>query len=96
VTEVVDGIVDRRRGEEIELLGPAARLVQRVLEQAVTRGGAVAFARNAGIPKVMRFVDNDDIGVTQDAAEVARSRALALKIGVIAHEEADKAAVQIG
>ena len=35
VAEVVDGIVDRRGGEEKELLRPRAGLVQRVLEQAV-------------------------------------------------------------
>ena len=44
----------------------------------------------------MRLVDDDDIGVAQRAAEIARPAPFALQVGVVVAEQIDEAAVQVG
>lgn len=55
-----------------------------------------AFASNAWIAKMMRFVDDDHVSVCQRAFHVPRPPAFALQIGVIVNDNADKAAVKSG
>ena len=96
VSEIVDGIVDRRRREEEDLLLPAAGLVQIFLKHAVTGRLALALAFDAGVAEVMSFVDEHHVGIPQRAADVPPPLArLALQIGVVVSDEVDERTIEV-
>jgi len=90
----LDGIVYRRGGEEKEPLRPPGD--EEFTQPPVARRIALALARDAGIPEVVRFINDHDVGIAQGQLQPAEKfRVLPLEVGVIEDAQVFKAAVQV-
>ena len=87
VAEVVNGVIDGRRGEVEDLLGTATRLGDGALELAVTGRRACSGAGHAGVAEVVGLVDQDDGGVLHRAFDAVRPFSPALQVGVAVADE---------
>lgn len=96
MAEVVNGVIDGRRGEVEDLLGAAARLGDGTLELAVTGRRACSGAGHAGVAEVVGLVDQDDVGVLHRAFDVVRRFSPTLQVGVAVADERLEIAGEIG
>ena len=70
MAKVVDGVVDGRRGKEENLLGTASSLVKVALKFAIAGKFFSAGAGNAGVAKMMGFVNQENVGVFDSAPDL--------------------------
>src|SRR5271166_5200198 len=95
MTEIVDGVVNRRRGEEEDMFLATTDLMQIFLQSTITRSLFLAFTFYSGVSKMVGLVDQNHFGIAQRAADVARPLSLSLQIRVIVRDEVNKTAVEI-
>ena len=96
MAKVVDGVVDGRCGKEENLLGAASFLVKVVLKFAVA-GSFAADAGNAGVAKMMGFVDQENVGVFDGALDSIRPCSFfALEVGVAVADQRLEVAGKVG
>ena len=96
-TEVMHRVVDRRGSEKEQGLGSRSGLMNVGLEFAVARWSFHTRAGNTGVSEMVRFVDDDHIGIGKRSGDFRlKLFRCPLQIGVVVEFEIDESRARVG